>query len=371
MKISHKRTNFISIQNGHTVACEGYHQPQIRTGYESVMANRVGSLYAAMAEDDGIVYDVTQKLITVQYKNGTTSNIKIGRQLGRCEGSIYPHDIVTTLKKGDRFKKDDAIAYNTGFFEPDFLNPKRIIMKTSMMAKVAIMDTTQTIEDASSITPALSNKLRSRVVKERMFVLTFNQSIRNAKNPGEVLSPKDPLFIIEDAITSDLNVFDDNTIESLSRLSNLVPKAKVNGTLDRYEIYYNGDLEDMSASLKKMAIQSNKLLAESGIATTGRVNEEYRVEGRPLQLDTLVVKVYIVVEDNAAIGDKGVFGNQLKSVISEVMSYPIKTEKGELIDAVFSYKSIGNRITLSPLLIGTSSVLLDIIAKKAVDIYKS
>lgn len=371
-----KRVNFTSVQNSHTVACHGYHQPQIRTGYENIIPYRVGKMYAYMAEADGKVIDLTETNILVEYKDKRQVGIALGRQYGRAEGSIYPHDIKSPLKKGQSFKKNDPIAYNSGFFEEDFLNPRRIIMKFSLKAQVALMETTQTLEDASSITPNLSERLKTTIIKERLFVVKFDQGIRNVTPPGTKVSPRDVLFIVEDAITAGLDVFDTDTIESLSRLSNLAPRSKVNGTLDRYELYYNGEIEDMSPSLKKMVNYSNKMLAERTKNTdhevkTGRVTEEYRIEGKPLQLDTLVIKVYLAIEEKAAIGDKIVFASQLKSVNSEVLSYPVKTEQGIAIDAIFGYRSIGNRIVLSATLAGTTSTLLDVVAKKAVELYKS
>jgi hypothetical protein len=60
----------------------------------------------------------------------------------------------------------------------------------------------------------------------------------------------------------------------------------------------------------------------------------------------------------------------MKTVFSEVMAYEMKTESGEIIDAVFGQKSIENRIVLSPAIIGTTNVLLDIIGKKAAAIFK-
>lgn len=371
-----KRVNFISVQNAHTVACHGYHQPQIRTGYENIIPYRVGKMYAYMAEDDGKVIELSESNILIEYKDKRQVGVAIGRQYGRAEGSIYPHDIKTVLKKGQSFKKDDPIAYNSNFFEEDFLNPKRIIMKSSLKTQIALMETTQTLEDASSIAPTLSERLQTTIIKERVFVVNFNQNIRNVTPPGTKIGPRDVLFIVEDPITAGLDVFDSDTIESLSRLSNLAPRAKVNGSLDRYEIFYNGEIEDMTPSLKKMVNYSNKQFYERSKNTdhevrNGRVTEEFRVEGKPLQLDTLVIKVYIAIEEKAALGDKLVFAAQLKSVNSEVLSYPIKTESGAPIDALFGYRSIGNRIVLSATLAGTTSTLLDVVAKKAVELYKS
>ena len=97
---------------------------------------------------------------------------------------------------------------------------------------------------------------------------------------------------------------------------------------------------------------------------------EYRVDGIPLTLDTLEIKIYITIDNPMGVGDKGIFGNQMKSVVGEVMNYDVKTEAGESIDAIFGFKSIYNRIVLSPILMGTSATLMNVIAKKAINLYK-
>ena len=370
-----KRRLFAVVQHAHTVACEGYHQPYVRTGYEYVIPYRVGKLYAYMAQDDGEVIERSEHAIVVRYQNGEEVGVQLGRHYGRAEGSIYPHDIKSPLNLHDRFKKGDPIAYHSGFFEPDVLNPKQIILKTSLNAKVVFMDSTQTIEDASSISKRLSQKLRTHVIKELSYLVRFNQNVRKVLPQGTEVTPNDVLFIIEDEITSNLELFDEDTIESLARLAQYAPRAKVKGVIDRYEVYYNGELEDMSASLRKLASDSDKALRERTRYSdfpvqSGRVNEEYRVDGTPLDVDTAVIKVYIEVSDEARVGDKGVFANQMKSIFSEVMGYEVKTESGVEIDAIFSFKSINNRIVMSPLLIGTTTTLLEVIAKKAIALYE-
>jgi hypothetical protein len=59
----------------------------------------------------------------------------------------------------------------------------------------------------------------------------------------------------------------------------------------------------------------------------------------------------------------------MKTVFSEVLSYGMKTQNGEVIDAVFGRKSINDRIVMSPDLIGTTNTLLKIISKKAAELY--
>ena len=86
---------------------------------------------------------------------------------------------------------------------------------------------------------------------------------------------------------------------------------------------------------------------------------------------TLELKVFIMHKTNQAHGDKGVFAAQMKSVISDVMQSTVTTESGVEVDAMFSYRSILNRITLSPLLIGTTNRLLRHVSPKIAEAYFS
>lgn len=60
----------------------------------------------------------------------------------------------------------------------------------------------------------------------------------------------------------------------------------------------------------------------------------------------------------------------MKTVFSEVMSHDMRTESGEIIDAVFGQVSIEARVVTSPAVIGTTNVLLSIIGKKAFSLFK-
>lgn len=60
----------------------------------------------------------------------------------------------------------------------------------------------------------------------------------------------------------------------------------------------------------------------------------------------------------------------MKTVFSEVLPNDMKTESGQVIDAVFGQKSIDDRIVSSPAIIGTTNTLLRVIGQKASQIYR-
>lgn len=331
-------------------------------------------MFAYTAKQQGTVISKTANGIIVEYKDGSKKGVNLGRIFGKSEGSVYPHDIISKLEIGDKFNKGDAIAYNSGFFEQDILDPKKIVIKNAMVVKTALFESNQTFEDSSSISKKVSGMLSAKTTKIKSITIGFNQNIHNVVEVGKEVKHNDTLMIIEDEITSNKS-FDEESLATLKKLSNQSPTSKYNGVIDKIEVYYHGNKEDMSNGLKLLADKSDKQLAAFNKANnlpviTGQVNDEYRVSGVPLSLDKAEIRIYITINTSAGIADKGVFANQLKSIFGEVMDYKMTTESGDEIDALFGYRSIAARITLSPELIGTTTTLLKVIGKEAVKIYR-
>lgn len=364
----------MQIQQAHTIACRDYHQPMVRTGYEYVVPNRTSELFAYNAKQDGKIVSLDTKGIVVQYADGSQKGVELGRIYGKAEGSVYPHNVVTDLKVGDKVIKGDNIAYNSGFFERDMLDPKRVVMKNSMVIKVALQETNQTHEDSCAISGRVSGMTTASTTKMKSVTVSFKQNLHSVASFGQEIKPNDILMVLEDEITS-TGQFDEASLAVLADLSKQAIKSKYDGVLDRIEVYYHGSKEDMSPSLKALSDKSDKALAAVCKATntsviTGEVNDEYRVGGTRLGLDKAEIKLYITINTASSVGDKVVFANQMKSVIGEVMDYDVHTESGERVDAIFGFRSIMARVVNSPFIIGTTTTLLKKVAEKAVKVYK-
>jgi hypothetical protein len=346
----------------------------VRTGYEYVVANRTSELFAYNAKQDGKVISIDAKGIIVEYKDGTLKGVQLGRIYGKAEGSVYPHDVATNLKVGDKLVKGDNIAYNSGFFERDMLDPKAIVMKNSMVVKVALLETNQTHEDSCAVSKRVSDMTTANTTKMKSVTVSFKQNLHSVASFGQEIKPNDILMVLEDEITS-TGQFDEAALSTLADLSKQAVRSKYDGTLDRIEVYYHGAKEDMSPSLRALADKSDKALSvvckSTGVPViTGEVNDEYRVSGSRLGLDKAEIKLYITISTNSSTGDKVVFANQMKSVIGEVMDYDVHTESGERVDAIFGFRSIMARVVNSPFIIGTTTTLLKKVAEKAVKVYK-
>lgn len=369
-----KRRGFISIQQGHTIATEGYSAPMIRTGYESVIGMRTSETFAKVAKMDGVVTGITEKGITVKYKDGTEEGYALGTLYGKAEGSVYPHNLITPMKVGQKFKKDEYLSYNTGFFEPDPILPGGIVYKGSMMTRIAFMEVPQTHEDSSAISRTLSAKLTTTTTKVKTYTVSFKQNVLDIVKVGQRLKPEDILMVIEDEITSSDDSFRDASLSILSERSKNAPRSGYIGTVSDIEVFYHGDTRDMTSTLKSIATRSDKVKEAEGKArlktsTTGFVNSDFTVDGVPLALGKAVIKVYINVSDDATTGDKVVWGHQLKSVIGEIMPYTLRTESGEEVHARIGAKSFAARIVESIVKIGELATILDATGKKAAKLF--
>lgn len=369
-----KRQNFVGIQHGSGTSGKGYVVTPYRTGAEKVVAHHTNNTQAQIAQDGGKVIDVTDTAITVRYDNGLEKSYPLGRYFGRHEGAVFPRDMVANYKKGARFEKNSVLTYNEKFFEPDWYNKSQVNWKAGIMTDVAMIEGNDTFEDSSAISEEVSKLLATETTKVKNITVKFDQAVRNLVKRGDEVDDDSILCIIEDALTANTSLFKEESLATLKNMSAQMPSAGVRGHIDNIEIFYNGDMEDMSESVLKIAIEGDKhrkKIAESSpmiIADNGKVDSSLRIDGIPVELDTLVIRVYITHESPAIGGDKAVFANQMKSTFRRVLTGENYAENGTPLGAIFGRLSIDNRIVLSVYRIGTSNKFSELLANRIHDI---
>jgi len=352
----------------------GYRATPLRTGYEQVLAQRTDDLFATAAKQDGKVVEVTDSSIKVEYADGQMVAIELGRRFGSSMGMTLPHEVVTSFKVGDPVKRGDIIAYNSGFFEPLYGNEKQVAWKAGVIARTALMEASYTLEDSSAISERMSRLLGTQVTKVKTVLVKFNQSVHNLVKVGDSVDLDTILCTIEDSVTANANLFDEKSLATLRLLSAMTPRAKTVGKVDKVEVFYHGDLEDMSESLQELATTADRDRKRQARRlgkppVTGMVDQSLRIDGNGLDLDTVAIKVYITSTVGTGVGDKAVFANQMKTVFGRVLTGIHETESGEELDAIFGFKSIQDRIVLSPMIIGTTNTLLRVIGENAAELY--
>lgn len=375
MNITFRRLGFVSIQNSSTIFAKGYKAAPLRTGYEQVIAGRTDDLFASTARLDGEVTAVNERSITITYSDGETQSVQLGRRYGTVAAMTIPHALETNLKVGDKLKQGDTIAYNSRYFELDPLNPRSAILKFGCLVNVAFMESSDTLEDSCAISERATGLLETETSEVRNITVSFKDTVHNVVQAGSTVEVEDILCTIEDPVTAQSNLFDEASIDTLRLLAANNPKAKVKGIVEKVEVFYNGDFDDMSPTLQELTQDSDRnrkrLARDLKISyTSGRVDGAMNVEGKSLQPDTAVIRVYITSGRRASVGDKFVFGNQLKTICGRVMVGINETAAGEPLDAIFGYLSLSDRIVRSPEIMGTTNKLMQLITKQAIAAYR-
>lgn len=370
-----KRIGFASIQQQQGLYADGYDLSPVRTGYEQIVGQRTSSIFATAAERDGEVIAVDKHGITIRYDDGEIVAEQLGTIHGTAAGVTYPHELVTRLKKGDKFKRGATITYNRKYFKEDRYNPDQVSLMPGVIGVVAFNDNLDTLEDGSVVSESIAKKLNTQTTDVKNVIVRFDQHVKELVKEGDHLDLSSILCIIEDPETAAGSLFDEASIETLKRLSSATPTAKVVGTVSKIECFYHGDIEDMSDNLREIAERSDRQRAEIAKQTgrnaySGEVDSSFRIKGQILEPDSMVIRIYIDHDIPFGTGDKAVLCNQMKTVISRVMTGTNTLEDGTPIDIIFGNTSVEERMVMSPKLIATTSILLRALSKRVAGVYR-
>ena len=336
------------------------------------------SKFAWVAKEDGKVIEKSNKHIAVKYTSGKVDKVELGTIYGVSVGKVINNTLTSDYKIGQTVKRGDVVAYNIFHFVRDYFNPSQVVFKNSVLARTCFMECNDTEEDGSAISLRLADELTTLTTKVRTIIVPFEDNIENLVNIGDKVDTDSILCTLVNAVFTDNALFDDEALDTLGKIAKSSPKANYPGVVKHMDLLYYGDPEvaKVSPSIRKLIQRLDMERTEVAErlddkrSPTGRVLESTRIDGNPLPSNHIALKIYIENMDGTGSGDKIVFGNQLKSVLSRVMSGVNETKSGKPIDAIFGYQSISNRIVQSAELIGTTNTLLKLISKEVVDIYR-
>ena len=367
-----KRVNFISIQNNHIIPIRDAMVYPVRTGYESVLPYRLDNKFIGIAEDDGVVEKVYKDKLIVNYKTLGKKDYLYKDWTSKEEShTAWLHELVPNVVEKQQVKKGDILYYDKSFFEPDMFDPTKVIYRSYLMARTAMVETNETYEDSSVITDKIASKASISYIKTRSIVIDKNTKISNVVNIGQHVHPTDALMIMKTSDLEDDTELDEETLDILEGFMRSTPKAKTDGIIYNIRVFYNCEKDELSESIRKLVDETEKNIIDpiTGKKYTGRVNSSYSIDGIPLEEGKVEIKFYIKVNSKMTTGDKLIFGNQLKSTVGEIVDYPLKTEDGRDVDAMFSNRAVLARIVNSAYLMGTTASLLKIVTENAIDMY--
>jgi len=367
-----KRLTFKGIQDAHTRPCKNYKPYAWRTGMDSVIADQCTSeKFAITAKEEGVVVEKTPHFVTVKYASGKTESYKYGKLFGVSAGTIVPMPTVCDVEKGEKFKVGTPIVYNTDFFSRDPCSPEgRLVFQFGIPVTVQFHDNSDTIEDSTAISKRLAKELSIDVTHQRVITAKFTDEVYDLVKLGQLVHQEDSLCKILDKAAAAVIENEDTVGDTLEYLDRTTPRAKYGGTVESIEIYYHGELEDMTESLRKYVKQSDASIAQrhpEGKAFSGSCGDNFRVEGKQLAANTVAICIKITDAEPMGSSDKGVLGTQLKCTVTRVMTETLKAEDGTIIDLNFGQKSVENRLVYGAYLQLTMNSVLQCITKNFIN----
>lgn len=369
-----KRVNFITVQHGHGIQTAGAEVQSARTGEERVIAYRMTPEFATTAKGPGEITELSENHLVITYDDGTAQRLPLGLIHTSAEGSSYPNTLKTELALGDKVNKFDVMTYNAGFFKPSPMDKRRVDYMNGCVGRIALREATYTVEDSSSLSVAFAQRMTTQVSKPKTIMVDFRQGVDGLVKVGDKTDLDTILCTIQGAVSADAGLYDDATRATLASWSAMTPRAKAVGVVAKIEVYYNGDIDDMSESLQVIASESERarkrLAKRLGYEyVTGRVGRQVRIDGHNLEVDQAIIIVSITTPVAMGIGDKLVIANQMKSTVGEILFGNNRTLEDEPIDLIFGAKSCVDRIVTSPFAIGTTNTVTRFIGEAAYEMY--
>lgn len=381
------RTAMATKQAKHVVPVKKASPVLISNGAEQAIHYHLSKDFSFTAEEDGEVVEKDEKtgLFIVKYKSGKTDAVDINPRIVKngAGGFYLSNQLQTSLKVGDKFKKDDVLAADKNFFTDSKISGNRF--NIGSLQKVAVASSYATYEDSSFITKKLSKDMASEVVMDKAVVLGKNTSVEYMVKIGQEVKVGDELITFERSFNEDsLNELLANVGDELKEDIRMAGKDKVktkySGVIEDIKIYCTVELEELSPSLRRIVSEyynkvnkkrklldkhdeTNNPVVKCGMLFTDPSSKteakNNKIKGHNVG-EGVLIEFFIKYYDEMGVGDKLAFFTALKSIVGEVIEEgqePYSTYRPEEeISSVIAPAAIIAR--------GTPSIVLTMLANK-------
>ena len=365
-------------QSSHVIPVKDSSPVLISNGVDQRARFHLSKSFVINAEESGTIvdYDPKANIMMAQYKSGKYQAIDLKPNIVKNGGGGFflSNELITDLKVGDKFNKNDILAYHKDFFTNNKFNKCRLNIGT--LTKVAIMSTYNTYEDATFITKKLSEKCASDMVFCKSVVVGKNSNVFNIVKKGDSIEIGDPLIQFDtsyddESINSLLSALADADKENILEGSRNEVKSKYSGVIEDIKIYSTIELEEMSPSLRSIVSSYYKEInkrksfldkydKENNIVKCGILMNETSKKVEPNQfgvikgenvVDSVLIEFYIKHTEPLEVGSKIANFTALKNTIGEIIpeGYEPFSESrpDEEISTIIASNSILNRMTPS------------------------
>lgn len=356
----------------------------ITTGADAALPYLCSDMFAFKAKYNGKVIEKTDEYMVVEYANKTKEFINLSEQtMKNSDGGFYiTLQLVTDLKQGSSFKKDQILAYDKASFSNNIAAPQ-LTYNNGVLAKVCIATTEDGFEDSGVCSEWLAEAMESDIVVMKSIALEPMANIYFIASKGQNITEGDPVLIFQNAydeedanlLMKNLNNEDGDVIE----IGRSVIKSKVTGTIADIKIYRTCELEECSESLQKI-IKSNNASINKLKRVASKCNNEVQFDstdtlpknGKLKNVNGVLIEIYMKYTDRISIGDKGVLTNANKCIYRNI--YPDSEapytdfRPNEAIDQITSASSMDGRIITSIMKTGAANKLMIELYRKVCDI---
>lgn len=335
-------------QSKHVIPVKNAIPALISNGADEAIRFDLSSDFVINAAEDGKVIDFDPKsnILMLEYKSGKHQAVNLAPSIVKNGGGGFylANELITKYKVGDKFKKDDPIAWHKDFFKNDGMNGLR--MNVGVLEKIAIISSYNTYNDCTVITHKLAGDAEANMTFCKSVVVGKNSNVYDIRKVGDHVNIGDALMAYDTSFEdSDLNkllasLSDDNK-ELIDEGSKNVIKSKYAGRIVGIKIYSAVELEDMSPSLRKIVsgyyrdVKEKKgfldKYAEEGSSivkcgllvneATGKIEPNIYgvIKGQKINDDGILIEFYIEHADIMGVGDKLAYFTALKGIIGEII----------------------------------------------------
>ena len=366
------------------------------------MRFELSSDFIINADQDGEVveYDKNSNIMICKYKDGTSRAIDLNpRIVKNGGGGFYLSNIlITNLQVGDKFKKNDCLAWHKDFFKHSRYNNTRLTSGT--LAKVAIMSTYNTYNDSTVITEKLSKEMSTEMAFNKQVVVGKNSTVDFICNIGDHIEVGSSLIQFDTSFEDDelnklLSTLSNELQEGIAENSRTNIKSKISGVVEDIKIYSTVELDELSPSLREIVskyykkINNKKKLLEKydpnssivkcGILlneATGKVtpNKYGVVKGQKMEDGGVLFEFYLKHQESMEVGSKCTYFAGLKTTVGEVIPAGYEPyselEPSEEISSFIASNSILKRMVPSLLLTTYANKQIIYLKRRLEDMYQ-
>lgn len=348
---SPQRTSYASIQASHAVSARNYTPNIIRTGQDVLLAHRLSESSAKVAKQAGKVIAITEDTLLVEYEDGTRDSCLLGLKLGKSDGELYRHTLITDQVVGSTFDVGDVLMWDDEWFAKDVYNPGQVTVKTGRMTTAVFKEDQTVYEDSMEFWTGLAEEFVTPMPKGFTFFINADETIKLRRKVGDAVEFDTILCEILDSYVDNFES-DDDVLNEINRAGIRQIKSNHDGKVISIEVAYNAMEEEMSDSVRKLVREYDKkrkdrvTLTGKGVASN-RVGAGFNLKRPSIPYGRIKITIVVEFMSSANISDKFVFGNQMKGTLGCIVPKQMQTEDGRKVPFKFSFKSLFKRMVIS------------------------